>query len=246
MKIYRKKRAGRRKLGRRTYRVMRRIAASQILKKAETKNTVLAHEGVDLYHNGQISVLNLQPDSDAQFWNIWSTTIVPGTGYNNRVGTEIMPRGMSIRMYFENEALRPNVHYRLIIGIAPKLLADGLTPSNYDNLQLFQGIGSNLVRHVDTEKGYKILYDRIYRVEQGFTGWAGGAGPFRCHKFLKIWLRRKRGSKITYVASNAGVASAINNKPVFMCIIPYDSDNTLPTDHIGNVTWQAKLYWKDV
>lgn len=226
--------------------MMRKIAASQILKKAETKNTVLAHEGVDLYHNGQISALNQQPDSDAQFWNIWSTTIVAGTGYNNRIGTEIMPRGMSLRMYFENEKDRPNIHYRLIIGIAPKLLSNGLTPTNYDNLELMQGIGSNLVRHVDTEKGYKILYDRVFKNEAGTTISNTPATDRRYHCFRKIWLRRKRGSKISYVASVNGVASAINNKPVFMCVIPYDSENSLYTDHIANVTWQAKLYWKDV
>jgi len=226
---------------------MRKIAASQILKKAETKNTVLAHENADLYHNGQISALNQQPDTDAQFWNIWSTTIVPGTGYNNRIGTEIMPRGMSLRMYFENQLDRPNVCYRVIIGIAPKLLSNGLTPTNYDNLELMQGIGSNLVRHIDTEKGYKILYDRVFKNEAGFVSVPlGGTGGKKYHMFKKIWLRRKRGSKISYVASTAGVSSAINNKPVFMAIIPYDSYNTLWTDNIANVSWQAKLYWKDV
>lgn len=239
-------RRGKRILGRRTYQTMKAVALKAIMKKSETKNTTVSQEGLDVYHNGQISALNQQPTTDAQFFNIWRYNITCGPGLNQRIGTEIQPRGCSIRLYLENDVNRPNLHWRIIIGVAPKLKIDGLTTTAYDNLEMMDGIGGNLVRHINTEAGYKILYDRIYKNEIGISTKAGDWTLRRCHKFLKIWLRRKRGSKITFVSAVNGATSAINNKPVFMACIPYDSNNTLATDYVGEVNWQAKLYWKDL
>lgn len=242
-------RRGKRTLGPRTYRAVKAVARAAIMKTSETKNTTVTQEGLDVYHNAQISALNQQPVSDAQFFDIWRYNIACGPGVNQRIGTEIMPRGLSLRLYCENLLDRPNLHWRVIIGVAPKTLKDGLTKSAYDNLEMMQGIGGNLIRHIDTELGYKILYDRVFKNEIGTShSVVSGATwyPKRCHFFKKIWIKRKKGSKISYVAAVNGATAAINNKPVFMAVIPYDSNNTLATDQVGEVNWQAKLYWKDI
>lgn len=248
---YRKtSRRGRLGRGRRTYRLMKKAASRVLMKKTETKNTTIAVENQGLYHNYQQTATNGQPTSDGVFWNCWATSIVAGTRYDQRIGNEIYPRGMSIRMYLENIADRPNIHYRVIIGVAPKTRTDG-TAMTFNALELMQGVGSNIIRHVNTEYGYKILYDRVFRNEVGISNTGAEQGNHsgymkRCHLFKKIWIRRKRGGKIRFTSSVAGVPAPIDNKPVFMMVIPYDSYNTLATDLCGVLNYQAKLYWKDV
>lgn len=243
---YRKtSRRGRLGRGRRTYRLMKKVATRAIMKKVETKNTTIAVENQGIYHNYQQTALNGQPTSDGTFWNCWATSIVAGTRYDQRIGNEIYPRGMSIRMYIENLKDRPNLHYRVIIGVAPKTRTDG-TAMTFNALELMQGVGSNIIRHVNTEYGYKILYDRVFKNEAGTTISNTADTDRRCHIFKKIWIRRKKGGKIRYTGSVAGLAAPIDNKPVFMMVIPYDSYNTLATDLLGVLNYQAKLYWKDV
>lgn len=210
----------------------------------ETKHATLSSEAGALYHNGQISVTNSQPTTNAQMFNVWKL-IVPGTGGNNRIGTEIFPRGMSMRIFLENLAGRPNVHYRIMIGAAPKQTTSGVA-TNYNNLELLDqgGAVGNLCRHPTTDSGYKVFYDRIFRNELGFAQGANG-NQSASHRFVKIWIKRKKAGKIVYNGSASGVISEIVNKPLFFCVIAYDSTNTLSTDHIANLSYQTKLYWKD-
>lgn len=210
----------------------------------ETKHATLASDGAALYHNSQISLTNSQPSTNAQMFNVWKL-ITPGTAVNNRIGTEIWPRGMSIRLFLENLTDRPNLHYRVIIGAAPKQRSDGVS-TNYNNLELLDmgGTTGNLCRHITTDLGYKIFYDRVFRNVIGVTETYSGAGR-KAQLFKKIWIRRKKAGKIIYNSSVSGVVAEIVNKPLFFTVIPYDSTDTLATDHVANMSYQTKLYWKD-
>lgn len=247
-KLNRKRtRSGKRTPARRMYRTMKKIANSAITKKAETKHVIFNAENTILSHNYQISQVvggNDQPMTLQGFFDCWSKYITAGPNVNQRIGTEIQPRGMSIRLYLENDAQRPNVHYRIILGTAPKQLLDGTT-TTYNNLQLMEGSGGNLVRHVNTEPGYKIFYDRVVKNEPGIST-TFDVGNKRCHVFKKIWIKSKKGSKILFNAAEQGVVSRIQNKPFFCTVIPYDSYSTLATDNIASVNYQCKLYYKDL
>jgi len=154
---------------------------------------------------------------------------------------------MSVRLYLENVDDRPNIHYRIIIGVAPKQRADG-TVTDWNNLEMLdQGSPGNLIRHSANDLGYKFLYDRVISKEIG-SSWVavGTAVNKRCHLFRKIWIKKKKANKIVYNTSATGVVANIVNKPMFMAVIPYDSQNTLATDLIARLSFQTKLYWKDV
>jgi hypothetical protein len=238
-------RRGKRILGRQTYRAMKAIARKVTLKNMETKHATLASDGAALYHNGQISATNLQPTTNAQMFNVWKL-IVPGTAVNQRVGTEIYPRGMSMRIFLENLADRPNLHYRIIIGAAPKQRSDGVS-TNYNNLELLDqgGTTGNICRHTMTDMGYKVFYDRVFKNELGYSASVTTGGDKKCHLFKKVWIKRRKAGKIIYNNSAFGVVAEIVNKPLFFCVIAYDSTNTLATDHVANLSYQTKLYWKD-
>jgi hypothetical protein len=222
---------------------MKAIARKVTMKNMETKHATVASDAAALYHNGQISVTNSQPTTNAQMFNVWKL-IVPGTSVQNRIGTEIWPRGMSMRLYLENAADRPNVCYRVIIGAAPKQRSDGVA-TNYNNLELLDmgGTTGNLCRHMTTDLGYKTFYDRVFNIQTGATDTTGGAR--RNHMFKKIWIKRKKAGKIIYNNSATGVVAEIVNKPLFFTVIAYDSSNSLVTDNVGFLSYQTKLYWKD-
>lgn len=248
-----KDRSGKRSRDQRTFQTMKQVAQnvarSVVMRNMETKHASLGSENLPIFHNSQISVTNTNPISIQSMFDVWRN-IVPGTMVTNRVGTEIFPRGMSVRLYIENVGDRPNVHYRVIVGVAPKQLSNG-TATAFNNLEfLDQGSPGNLIRHSANDLGYKFLYDRVFSNELGVTntgtiqGVTGGEIR-RCHKFIKIWIRRKPGSKIVYNSSATGVVANLVNKPLFMAVIGYDSQNSLPTDQVGVLNFQTKLYWKD-
>lgn len=232
--------------GRRVYQIAKKVVTDVVNKTTETKHSSFGAENLALFHNNQISLTNSQPTTVAGLFNCWSL-ITAGTNVTNRVGNEIMPRGMSLRMYLENELDRPNLHYRVIIGAAPKQRADG-TATAYNNLEILDaGSAGNIVRHTSTDLGYRIFYDRVIKNEVGISSAWGSGGGYnkRCHTFLKIWIKRKRASKIIYNSSASGVQANIVNKPLFVAVIPYDSQNTLSTDQVAILNYQCKLYWKD-
>lgn len=237
-------RSGKYRRGRRTYQKMKKAATAVLNKKIETKHASFGNEDVSLYHNHQIGALNTQPLSDIVFFNCW-TKILTGTGVVNRIGNEIMPRGLSLRMYIENDDVRPNLHYRILIGMAPKLDIAGVA-TTYNNLEPMDvgGSGSNIIRHINTDAGYKILYDRIHKNEIGVST-VSGVSTKRYHFFKKIWLKAKKGIKIVYNNSVTGVISDIINKRMFLSVIAYDSYNTPYSDYVAKLSYQCKMYWKD-
>ena len=114
----RKMRAGKYRRGRRTFQKMKKAATVVMNRRVETKHTTFGRDDVSLYHNQQISSLpgsDRQPLTDITFFNVW-TAIMPGTGVVNRIGNEIIPRGISVRLYLDNQADRPNIHYHIVTG----------------------------------------------------------------------------------------------------------------------------------
>lgn len=215
------------------------------MKKAETKYAVINRENVQLYHNvgetGGLIGPYLNPYTDSQFFNCWSL-IQTGTQVFNRIGNEIYPRGMSIRLWLANKANFCNLHYRVVIGCLPKMNVAGAvtTATNFQWIENYFNVLQGFPNH---DAGVKLFYDKVIRNEAGFTSVPlGGTGGKEYHKFLKIFIRRKRANKIVYAAGT----NVIKNKPVFMAVIPYDSYGTLVTDNIASMAYSCKLYWKDL
>jgi len=223
---------------------VKKVVNQVLNKKIETKKAFLGEDDLTAYHNAQISLANLQPIAITNLFNVWAG-IVPGVADNNRVGNEIEPRGIKLKMYFENGENHPNVHYRLIIGYAPKQRSDGAatTPTN---LELLAGaVGNNLLRISNVDLGYKIIHDKVYRNVLGIAT-VNGVGNIRTQKYVSLWLKPKKGSKIVYNGATFGATSRIVNNPFFACLIPYDTVNTSPSIGIAKYSYQCILYYKDV
>lgn len=216
------------------------------MKTAETKNYRIANENQQLYHNtGTTGYAFVGPI----LFNPWRY-IPLGTNHHQRVGDTITPRGMSLRLWMANKLDRPNILYRVMVLVMPKSYNGiAVTSGSLDIGATFQNgaNGNYITMPIDTEKGIKVLYDKVFRNEAGFsavpsTTALGDQNPLECHIFKKLWIKRKRSNNIMF--DTAGVE--IVNKPLNIYVIPYDSYGTLTTDNIASCAWTATLYYKDV
>lgn len=216
------------------------------MKNAETKNYRIANENQQLYHNtGTTGYAYVGPI----LFNPWRY-IPLGTNNHSRIGDRIAPRGMSVRLWMANKLDRPNVMYRVLVLIMPKTYNSvGVTAGSVDIGATFQNgaNGNYLTMPIDTEKGIKVLYDKVIRNEIGFSAYAsttaaGDQNSVECHLFKKLWIKRKRSRDVAW--ETAGVE--IVNKPLNIYVIPYDSYGTLTTDNIASCAWTTTLYYKDV
>lgn len=220
-----------------------------IMKTAETKELTFGFENVQLYHNtGTTGYTFVGP----LLFNTWNS-IGQGAGEQQRIGKEVYARGMSLRLWIANKLDRPNVMYRLIVCILPKTYNNARV--TIGSLDIGEGVnaggavGNYMVLPMDTEKGIKVLYDRVFNLQTGVSNISyaqGGlrpAGNLECHMYKKLWIKSKKNQRLRF-ESNGN--QDIINKPMAVYLIPYDSYGTLTTDNIASCAGVCKIYWKDV
>lgn len=210
-----------------------------LMKNTETKRYTVAVENQQLYHNTGVTGSAFVGPLTFNLWRF----IPQGTTENSRVGDEIVPRGMAVRLWLANKQDRPNIHYRVIVCVLPRMYnASVVAAGSIDiGIQPNQGANGNyLCLPVDTTKGIKVLYDKVLKNEIGLS--RGIDGQYReNHMFKKIWIKSKKGAKIKYTRQT----QEIENKFMAMYVIPYDSYGTLTLDNIASCAHVTTLYFKD-
>lgn len=209
------------------------------MRKTETKYLNGAQENIQLYHNYGAAPASM----NAIIFNPWQS-IAQGTGPTQRVGTEVYPRGMAVRLELFNKLDRPNVSYRIIVAIIPKIYAGAATNATFD-FRDNTGSANSLLAWMKPDAGIKVLYDKVIRNEAHFSAIASGTSGDQdnkeAHKFVKFYIRSKRGQKLVW-----GPDGNLINKPMILYVIPYDSYGTLTTDNIASCAINTKFYFKDI
>lgn len=214
-----------------------------LMKTAEQKYREGSFENVALYHDrGASGAGALTTNQGAIIFNPWYD-ISRGNAPGNRLSDSINPSGFAVRMLLRNEVSRPNVHYRVVIAVIPKIyggvVMDG---TNYD---LGSGTsGNDIMTNFFKKEGMKVLYDKMIK---GYTqstfvshGTLVGDNEVAYSKFLKLYVRSKRGATIKW-----GEDGRIVNNPVGVWVIPYENYATLRTDIVAHVSFSYKMYWRD-
>jgi len=217
-----------------------------LMKKAETKYFDIAEENVQLYHNnGTSTTLASNPGSLQTIFNPWADIQV-GYFRNQRIGDRIIPRGMSLKIWFANKSDRPNVMFRVIICRAPKIVSGSTV--TYNSMYPFQPAdlgttGNQMILPLDKDRGIKAFYDKTFNLQLGTSnvevpilGYVGK----ELHMVKKFWIKSK-GRPIQYDQASATIV----NNPLLVYVIPYDSYGTLKTDNIASVSYFSRLYYKD-
>lgn len=216
-----------------------------LMKNTETKMCQAGFENIQLYHDrgALIGPSTYQACVDFNPWRL----ITQGSLSRQRIGDKIYPRMMVCRLWLANKDSRPNLIYRVIVAKIPKIV-DG-TIMNGNNLDLFQAShhgsnGNTACGFIDSERGIRAYYDRIISIE-GRPGQRITAldtfSAAETHKFVKFVIKRKRARAITY-----DINGVVNNNPIGIWVIPYDSWGTLQTDNVASCALTYRLYYKDV
>lgn len=238
---YRRSRRGRlRAYRRRGRRTIARVVNRVLMKKNEIKYKPAGAEGLDCYHNrGLGSAGALTSNQGTVVFNPWAY-IQQGTTSQERIGSEVHPRGMSVRMHYAASADRNNQHIRVIVCTIPKvsngIINDG---SNFNLFDTTAGVPNNvLCGFRKDDNGIRILYDRVYNVKSVIQGTSiNGYGRL----FKRFFIRRKRASKIVWERVNE-----IVNKPLCVYVLPYDYNSVARTDILGKIDLFYKLYFRDI
>jgi hypothetical protein len=228
------------------YQMKKRAFAARVkkvlMKTAETKYLIRGGDNQQLYHDrGTATATAISGDQGAIVFDPWA--LIPrGTGPRERVGDEIYPRGMSMRITCYNETDRPNLFYRIIVCRLNRVINGvAMTGGNFD---LFDASGSNdcIASITKDDSGIKILYDKTFQTQGHLWQYEGGQGTVRRPRlFKKLWINRKGTRKVIFSAANT-----IVNNPIAVFVLPYDEYATLRTDAVADTQWSYKLYFKDV
>lgn len=209
-----------------------------ILKTSETKYLVGYGESRGLYHDrGDPSAGALTTNEGAVLWNPWYL-ITRGTSVSQRIGDEVYPRGFALRMFYNCDATRPAQFLRIVVAVIPKQVAG--TVMDGTNFDLMDPSGSNdTVTGFIKKEGVKVLYDKVHTFQT--VGQRAVAQTGDTRMFKKFYIKSKKGGKLSW-----GTDGLLQNKPMGLWVIPYDTYGSYRTDQIGYLSYSYKLYFKDV
>lgn len=210
-----------------------------LMKATETKYLDSGFENSQLYHNtGQAGFAFVGPS----IFNPWQN-ITNGNNRATRIGDKITPRGMKVKIWLANKLDRPNLLYRIVACICPRMYNGAVvTAGSIDPAPAFTvgTTGNYMVLPFDKEKNIKVMFDKTYRVESGQSGTAAGVNK-ECHREVNLWFNKKGARAINF--DNGG---RVLNNYFALYIIPYDSYGSLTTDNIASCSVFYRMYWKDI
>lgn len=204
------------------------------LKQMETKSVHKIEENVNINHNVGYIYTNLLKTSQGV-----TDTDTGATSFSNRLGDEIVARGLSIKLWVATKFDRPNVMFRIGVfkyqaGSIPTLA------------QIFTGANGNRMMDKLDNEYITIVYQKIFNLQVGFSSYLNSAsnanaqGGREAHTYRKIWIPLKN-KKIVY--NNGGSVPKFIDYGFF--IVPYDSYGTLTTDNIASFAYEQQMYFKD-
>lgn len=221
-----------------------RSLASQVkrisLSQCETKSTgqslgaVSGSAAVDMYHNVTHFVDNLLATKQG-------VTANPGAiAFMNRIGNEVIARGIRIKLQFISDPGHPNVNIK---GYVFRYEANE-TPADANFWAGPSGLGGGMIRMLDSPDTRNVTILKSFSVHNQNVAFNPdlGSGSQAVHNVYKdLWIPLK-SSKLKYDSNNSSVPKY---KDIGMCFVMYDANNTLQTDIIGYLSYVTKFYFKD-
>lgn len=214
------------------------------LKNCETKkaNIYLA-TAVNLFHNLAYYATNLLATRQG-LGNPEGMT----EGSRNRVGDEVIARGLKIKWFMQNEADRPNVMYRIIVFRYNTLAGTpGPITDNYFWCGT-DGEGGNMNRMLDrpnTER-VKVIKEILVKPtnQANYSIQTAGpvpVGPFSKTNIAECWIPLNN-RKIKY---NNDDSPLVRFTDIGFAVTVYDAIGTAQTDNIADMQWTSTFYFKD-
>ena len=167
----------------------------------------------------------------------------------NRIGNRVVAVGLRLKLYFENEAVRPNVMYRIIIfKYNTLLLAGGASITDNEFWEGPQAQGQIINRMLDKvrTKNITIIKSIVVKPTYQANYSIQTAGPVPVGPFVKTDLHSYYiplyNKQIQYRDENS-VFPTRDGYGFAVCA--FDAQNTAQSTHITNLMWQSTFYFKD-
>lgn len=188
-------------------------------------------DGKNLYHNVTSYVPNLLATEQG-------VTANPGTSENdNRVGNEVIARGIKIRSQWISDPKRPNMNIKLIIF---KHEANE-TPTDANFWCGPAGAGGNQNRMIDFPDTRNVTVVKTIMIQNQFVQPYDSQQLPVHNVYRDIWIPLKN-KKIKYDANNSSVPKYTTYSMACVC---YDANNTLQTDILNYWSFTSRFYFKD-
>ena len=221
------------------------------LAQSETKVASTLHTGLQLGHNNTLFALNLMKSAQSDRNN-------PGNNeYENRIGNEIVARGLKLRVQLINAPTKANVTYKWFLFRYPS--GKAMTDADFWVGPSGQGATQNrMIDFIDTRE-VKILKSGIVRTAHktanmnqstNYTnathpyilGTAqDGSTPGMHSTYFDIWYSFGN-RKIKYDGNNSTVPKFTD---IGLAVVPYDVNNTPQGTLLGYLDFTHRFYFKD-
>jgi len=201
------------------------------LKNSETKIASQNKNGVDLYHNKTHYVGNL-------LFCQQGTTANPGTTeQDNRIGNEVIARGLKIKLQILSDPKRPNLNFRFFLF----RYEANETPAD-DNFWVGPaGAGADQNRMIDFADTRNVKVLKSFLVQNRNKLPTDPDTGVINNVYRDIWLPMNN-KKIRYDSNNSGTPKYTT---IGMAVVAYDANNTLETDILQYLSYSTRFYFKD-
>jgi len=205
------------------------------LRQAETKVSSDTAENLQLTHNGTYF--------KGGFFGTTQGTQNPeglGQAQRNRIGDEIVARGLKLKWWVSNKPDRPNVMYNIYVFYYNTL--DTLTNSVFWRGTDGQGAIMNRMLDNPNPERIKVLKKiSVKSKEQYVQDNLIPPDGLEHSYFRECWISFNN-KKVTYRRDASTVPRGWD---VGFAVVPYDAWGTLTTDRIASFAWSSTFYYKD-
>lgn len=201
------------------------------LNQAETKTASQYYNSIDMYHNQTHYVHNL-----LSCWQYTSAN--PGTSErNNRIGNQVVARGLKIKLQLITDPAHPNQNARVIVF---RYETDELpVDSNFWVGPYGAGADQNRMLDFPDTRNVTVLKSLLIQNQNVVSDVATSNTVHNCYRDIWVPLKNK---KIQYDGNNS-------DKPKFttigMVVVCYDANNTSEIDKIQYLGYTSRFYYKD-
>lgn len=206
------------------------------LQNCETKRASDWEENMSLNHNTTLYrqgfLATNQGVTDPQGFAV--------TSFRNRVGDEIIARGIKFKFWLSNKADRPNVMYNIYLFSYPSQQ----TVSNSNFWRGTDGNGGTMNRMVDSPNPEKVTVLKQFKIFSGPSYYNGATTSpnGREHSYFREFYLKLNNRKIQYRDDNGTLPKKTD---IGMAVVVYDAYGSLITDNVASMAFSQTFYFKD-
>lgn len=211
------------------------VIKSTALKNIETKRSTRHLENQNLNHNVTYYIDNLLRTEEGTS-NPSGSSLV-----NNRVGNQVLGRGIGVKLWISNKTDRPNVMYKIFVFRHPtRIIASGMNDTIF--WQGIDGTGGTMNRMIDHVAGNRVTLLKTITIEPNKeANYSQNPEKFEKSRLVDFYVPLKN-KKIWYNMDNSMTPSFSD---VAMAIVAYDAYGTLQTDIVASFAYNIRFYFKD-